>query len=137
MFSRPEFDERDHVKVEAHNRTLLLVGETSSAEKKALASRVAGELQAIERVVNELVVMPPADLSGKAENSYLTARVNTRLALENPIEGREGGRIKVVTARGIVYLMGSVTRAEGDAVADAIRDIRGVEKVVKVFDYLD
>ncbi|MEJ2402203.1 MAG: BON domain-containing protein [Xanthomonadales bacterium] len=137
LYSRPEFDERDHIKVEAHNRTLLLAGETSSAEKKALATRVAAELKAIDRVVNELAVMPPADLSDKTANSYITSKVNTRLALSNPIEGREGGRIKVMTARGIVYLMGSVTRAEGDAVADSIRDIRGVVKVVKVFDYID
>jgi len=137
LYSRPEFDERDHIKVEAHNRTLLLAGEISSEEKKALATRVAGELKAIDRVVNDLAVMPPADLSDKAENSYITSKVNARLAFSNPIEGREGGRIKVMTARGIVYLMGSVTRAEGDAVAESIRDIRGVEKVVKVFDYID
>lgn len=137
LFSRPEFDERDHIKVEAHNRTLLLAGETSSEENKALASRVASELKAIDRVVNELAVTPPADLSDKAENSYITSKVNTRLAFANPIDGREGGRIKVMTARGIVYLMGSVTREEGDAVAESIRDIRGVVKVVKVFDYIE
>ena len=137
LYSRPEFDERDHIKVEAHNRTLLLAGEISSEEKKALATRVASELKAIDRVVNELAVMPPADLSEKSSNSYITAKVNARLALRNPIDGREGGRIKVMTARGIVYLMGSVTREEGDAVAEAIRDVRGVVKVVKVFDYID
>jgi len=137
LYSHPEIDERDHIKVEAHNRTLLLAGETSSEEKKALVTRVASELKAIDRVVNELAVMPPADFSDKAENSYITSKVNTRLAFANPIDGREGGRVKVMTARGIVYLMGSVTREEGDAVAESIRDIRGVVKVVKVFDYIE
>jgi osmotically-inducible protein OsmY len=33
--------------------------------------------------------------------------------------------------------MGSVTRAEGEAVAEVVRRTRGVEKVVKVFDYID
>ena len=137
LFSQPEFDERDHIKVEAHNRTLLLAGETSSEEKKALATRVASQLKAIDRVVNELAVMPPADFSDKASNSYITSKVNARLALANPVEGREGGRIKVITARGIVYLMGSVTHEEGEAVAESIRDIGGVVKIVKVFDYID
>ena len=102
-----------------------------------MATRVASELKAIDRVVNELAVMPPADFSDKASNSYITSKVNTRLALANPVEGREGGRIKVITARGIVYLMGSVTREEGEAVAESIRDIGGVVKIVKVFDYID
>ena len=137
LFSRPEFDQRDHVKVEAHAGTLLIAGETSSEEKKRLATQVALELKAVDRVVNELAVMPPAGFSGKAQNSYITSKVNARLATSNPIEGYEGGRVKVVTARGIVYLMGSVTQAEGDAVTEAIRDLRGVVKVVKVFDYID
>lgn len=137
LYSRPEFDQRDHVKVEAHAGTLLIAGETSSEEKKRLAGEIALELKAVDRVVNELAVMPPAGFSGKAQNSYITSKVNARLATSNPIEGYEGSRIKIVTARGIVYLMGSVTRAEGDAVAEAIRDVRGVVKVVKVFDYID
>ena len=138
LYSRTEFDTRDHIKVEAHNRTLLLAGETSSEEKKALATQLAMDLKAIDRVVNELAVMPPADsMSDRAGNAYITSKVNARLAVANPVEGREGGRIKVMTARGIVYLMGSVTREEGAAVAESIRDIRGVVKIVKVFDYID
>jgi osmotically-inducible protein OsmY len=137
LYSRPEFDVRDHIKVEAHNGVLLIAGETRSEENKALASRLALELKGVDRVVNELEVGPPADAAGLLENSYITSKVNSRLVFSNPIEGYEGSRIKVMTARGIVYLMGSVTRSEGDAVAEAIRDIRGVEKVVKVFDYID
>lgn len=137
LFARPEFDDRDHVKVETHNETMLLAGEVSSEQKKALASNLASGLKTVSRVVNELAVMPPADTSGKLNNSYITSKVNSRLLLSNPIEGSDTGRLKVITARRIVYLMGSVTRAEGEAVADVVRRTRGVEKVVKVFDYID
>ena len=137
LFARPEFDERDHIKVETHNETMLLAGEVSSEQKKALASRLASELKTVSRVVNELAVMPPVDTSGELSNSYITSKVNTRLLFSNPIEGSDTARLKVITARRTVYLMGSVTRAEGDAVADVVRRTRGVEKVVKVFDYID
>ena len=137
LFARPEFDDRDHVKVETHNETMLLAGEVSSEQKKALASNLASGLKTVSRVVNDLAVMPPADTSGKLNNSYITSKVNSRLLLSNPIEGSDTGRLKVITARRIVYLMGSVTRAEGEAVADVVRRTRGVEKVVKVFDYID
>lgn len=137
LFSRPEFDARDHIKVETHNQTMLLAGEVSSAEKKALATRLASELKTVARVVNELAVMPAVETSGELSNSYVTSKVNTRLLFSNPIEGSDTGRLKVITARRTVYLMGSVTRAEGDAVADVVRRTRGVEKVVKVFDYVD
>ena len=137
LYARPEFDERDHLKVEAHNETLLLAGEVSSEKKKQLATDLAMQMKAISRVVNELAVMPPADTSGKLHNSYITSKVNTKLLTSNPIEGNDTGRIKVITARGTVYLMGTVSRAEGDAVAEVARKTGGVEKVVKVFDYTD
>jgi osmotically-inducible protein OsmY len=33
--------------------------------------------------------------------------------------------------------MGTVTQEEGDKVAEVVRNIGGVDKVVKVFDYVD
>jgi osmotically-inducible protein OsmY len=137
LYARPEFDDRDHIKVEAHNETLLLAGEVSSEKKKQTAGELALELKAISRVVNELAVMPPQDTSGKLHNSYITSKVNTKLLTSNPIEGLDSSRIKVITARGTVYLMGTVSRAEGDAVAEVARTTGGVEKVVKVFHYSD
>ena len=127
----------DHIKVEAHNGTLLLAGEVGSAEKKARAGEIAAQLKTVERVVNELEVMPGADTSGLLHNSYLTSMVNTRLMISNPVPGFDPGRIKVLSAHGTVYLMGTVSRDEGDAVADVVRNVRGVKKVVKVFDYTD
>ena len=137
LFSRPEFDNRDHIKVEAHNETLLLAGEVSSESKKALATKLASEMKSVSRVVNELDVMPPSTTSERLHNSYVTSKINSKLVAMNPIEGSDTGRIKVITAHRTVYLMGSVTRAEGDAVADLARNTGGVDKVVKVFDYID
>jgi hypothetical protein len=43
--------------------------------------------------------------------------------------------IKVVTEAGVVYLVGLVTEAEGEAATELARTTGGVRKVVKVFDY--
>jgi osmotically-inducible protein OsmY len=137
LYSRPEFGEQDHIKVEAHNSTLLLAGETRSAANKALATEIAAGIKTVERVVNELEVTAPADTSGRMHNGYMTAKVNTRLMTANVLPGFDPGRIKVISARGNIYLMGTVTRAEGDAVTEVVRQVRGVNKVVRVFDYTD
>jgi osmotically-inducible protein OsmY len=137
LFSRPEFDNGDHIKLEVHNATLLLAGETKSESNKELATELTSQMRGIERVVNELAVMPPADASDRMGNSYLTSKVNSVLTTKNPVAGFDATRIKVLSARKIVYLMGTVTRAEADAVAEVVRNIGGVEKVVKVFDYTD
>jgi osmotically-inducible protein OsmY len=44
--------------------------------------------------------------------------------------------IKVVSERAVVYLMGRVTPAEGEAAARVASRVSGVQRVVKNFDYL-
>jgi osmotically-inducible protein OsmY len=43
---------------------------------------------------------------------------------------------KVVTERGTVFLMGRVTQREGQVAADVTRGVSGVQKVVKILEYL-
>jgi osmotically-inducible protein OsmY len=137
LFSRDEFGTNDHIKVEVHNATLLMAGETQSEANKQLATELTSQLRGIKRVVNELEVMPPSTAAERLNNSYMTSKVNSVLTTKNPVAGFDATRIKVLTARNIVYLMGTVTRAEGDAVTEVVRNIGGVSRVVKVFDYTD
>ena len=46
-------------------------------------------------------------------------------------------RIKVVTDNGIVYLMGLLTQAEATRAANLVQGVSGVQKIVKVFEYID
>lgn len=137
LFSRDEFDTNDHIKVEVHNATLLMAGETKSESNKALATELTSQLRGIDRVVNELEVMPASSAADRLSNSYMTSKVNSVLTAKNPVAGFDATRIKVLTARNVVYLMGTVTRAEGDAVTEVVRNVGGVARVVKVFDYTD
>lgn len=137
LFSRDEFGDADHVKIEVHSGTVLLAGETRSEENRALATELANGVRGVERVVNDLAVMAPVQSGGRFNNTWMTTKVNTALTTGNPVVGVDATRIKVLTARRIVYLMGTVTRAEGEAVAEVVRNVDGVEKVVKVFDYTD
>ena len=45
--------------------------------------------------------------------------------------------VKVVTERGTVYLMGMVKHAEANDAAEIARTTDGVQRVVKVFEYID
>ena len=45
--------------------------------------------------------------------------------------------IKVVVENSVIYLMGVLSRQQGDAAAEVARSIFGVQKVVKVFEYID
>ena len=133
----PSFGENDHIKVEVHRGVVLLAGETVSEENKILATRLAEAPRLTERVVNDLKVGEREGFGGKLDNTWLTTKVNSLLVTENPLPGNDASRIKVVSSHNTVYLMGLVTHKEGEAVAEVVRNIGGVEKVVKIFDYTD
>jgi osmotically-inducible protein OsmY len=135
--SNPAFGEHDHIKVEVHQGVVLLAGETVSEENKLLATRLAEQPRLSQRVINELEIGRRAGFGGKLDNSWLTAKVNTILLAENPVPGYEGKRIKVISSQNTVYLMGFVTREEGQKVAEVVSNVGGVEKVVKLFTYTD
>jgi len=135
------YTERDRfdgtrIKAVAHNGVVLLLGEVSNAALKTHAAERALELQGVRRLVNELAIGEPPGLWRRSADSGLTSRVKAGLiGIELP--EFDASRINVTTVRGEVYLMGLVRRAEADAAVDAVRRMRGVKRVVKVFEYLD
>ena len=135
--SDPAFGEDDHIKVEVHLGVVLLAGETVSEENRILATKLAEEPRLTERVVNDLKIGRRAGFGGKLDNSWLTTKVNSVLIAKNPVEGNDASRVKVVSSQNTVYLMGLVTHEEGAEIAEVVRNIGGVERVVKIFDYTD
>ena len=87
-------------------------------------------------MVNEIVVREQVGFTGKLENSWLSTKVKTALITGNPVEGFDATRVKVISADGTVYLMGNLTDSEANEVTDITRNVDGVEKVVKVFNYI-
>ena len=137
IYGDPEFTGGDHVKVEVYHGTVLLVGEVTTENKREIAAQRASEVDNVANVVNELQVADSAGLGQRIENTWLTTKVNTVLVKENPVPGFDATRIKVVTSNDVVYLMGLVTREEGEAVSEVARNVGGVSKVIKVFTYMD
>lgn len=137
IYSDPAFTQQDHIKVEVNSGVVLLAGETISGANKDKATKIAEQQTLTKRVVNDLHVGERVWLGGKTNNAWLTGKVNTVLLKENPLSGNDAARIKVVSSQGTVYLMGLVTREQGNQVAEIVRNIRGVTKVVKVFNYID
>jgi len=137
IYATEGFEGGDHVKVEVYQGVVLLVGEVTTEEKLALAGQRAQEVENVARVVNELMVDKSASVGERLDNTWLTTKVNTALLRKNPVPGFDATRIKVITSKDNVYLMGLVSREEGEAVAEVARNVGGVAKVVKVFSYSD
>ena len=123
-----------HISITSFNRLVLLTGEVPSAAARDDAERITRGIENVRGVYNELQVAGNAALSSRTNDAYLTSKVKARF-----IDGQKFSpvHVKVVTENSAVYLMGLVRRAEGEAATEVARTTGGVQKVVRLFEYLD
>ena len=128
-----KFSSQAHINVTSFNRRVLLTGEVPDAAAKAEAERIAAGVENIASVVNELQIASASSLGARTSDSILTAKVKG-----NFVDDKEllANAFKVVSEAGVVYLMGLVTRDEGDRAASVAARTSGVKQVVKVFEYI-
>ena len=125
--------DRAHVNVTSYNNTVLLTGEVPDAQAKAEAEKIALGVTQVKGVVNELQIAGAASFASRGNDTYLTGKVKAAMVSENKVAPN---LVKVVTEAGIVYLLGIVTRKEADDATDIARSVGGVQKVVRVFEYI-
>lgn len=125
--------DRGHVVATSYNRIVLLTGEVPSEADKALVGQAVGRIDAVRSIVNELAVAGSASLVSRSGDAVITAKVKAAF-----VEAKDlmANSVKVVTERGTVYLMGRVTEREAARAAGIARTVRGVQKVVRVFEVL-
>ena len=126
-----------HVNIISVNGVVLLVGQ---APTEAMRLRIEDLTRGIEKVRvihNEMTIAAPNSYMTRSSDSLITAKVKGSLFGVKGHEGFDPSRVKVVTENGVVYLMGIVYRSSADAVATKASRVSGVQKVVKLFEYLD
>jgi len=122
-----------HVNVTSFNGIVLLTGEVPADAAKADIEQLVRATPKVRAVQNELAVGPVSDISVRADDTLITSKVKSRFLETDKFQINF---VKVVTERGTVYLMGIVRRDEGDAAAEIARTTSGVQRVVKVFEYI-
>ena len=128
----------NYVKSIVYNGVVLLCGQVRSEELKHRAQSKVEPLEGVKRVVNELEVTDdPQGFWRRREDNAMTARVKTALLDITSMPGFDPTRVNVTVVHGVVFLMGMVSHEEADATADVARNISGIDKVVKVFEYTD
>ena len=122
-----------HVNATSYNGIVLLTGEVPAEAAKADIAEIARTTPKVRAVQNELAIGIVTDLGSRSNDSLITSKVKTRFVEANKFQINH---VKVVTERGVVYLMGLVRRGEGDAAAEIARTTSGAQRVVKVFEYV-
>ena len=123
--------DRGNVSTTSYNRVVLLTGTVLAEPDKAAVERAVGGIENVKSVVNEVAVGTAASFGNRSNDTLLTSKVKASLVDAKDVQVNA---YKVVTERGIVYLMGRVTEREANRASDIARGVSGVQKVVRVFE---
>jgi len=126
-------DGRVRVNVTSYDRMVLLTGQVPSDADKTTVEQVVGKIDNVRSVVNELSVGPATTLGERSKDAFVTTKVKASIVDSQDLFANS---IKIVTHRGVVYLMGRVTEREANHAAELARGVSGVNKVVKVFEII-
>ena len=92
---------------------------------------MASRVDNVKSVVNELAIGFPSSFGNRSNDALITSKVKASMVDAKDIQANA---FKVLTERGIVYLMGRVTEREATRASDIARGVGGVQKVVRVFE---
>lgn len=127
-----DIKENSHIEVTCFNQVILLTGEASSASVRQQVDDIVRSVPEVKRIYNQITVKGRASSLTQASDSWITAKIKTEMLAT---KGLQSGTIKVVTENGTVYLMGTVNRDQAETAVDIARQVQGVQRVMKIFQY--
>ena len=125
--------ERAHINITSYNRQVLMTGEVPDEQARQRAEQVMSQVENVKGIVNEIAVMPTTSFAQRSNDALITGKVKASIVDDRSLFV---GAFKVVTERGVVYLMGRVTQREADRATQIARNIGGVQRVVRMFEII-
>jgi osmotically-inducible protein OsmY len=132
-----EVNNQIHLNIISYNGIVLMVGQAPTEELRSRTEEIVKGAADVRLIHNEMTIAAPSSFMSRSSDTFITTKVKTKILGIVTENNNDGLRTKVVTDNGIVYLMGLLTRAEANAVTNATRQVGGVQKVVKLFEYTD
>lgn len=121
-----------HISTSTYNGNMLLVGQAPDEKARKLAELESSKIEGVKKIYNRITIQPNISLKDRSEDTWITTKAKTALFSAKEYNLRN---IKVVTENKVIYLMGIVDQMQAEKAADVTRQIPGVKKVVKLFEY--
>jgi osmotically-inducible protein OsmY len=128
---RETLGERAHINITSYNRQVLLTGEVPSEQDKQAVESLVSRVPNVRATVNELAVLGNSTLAQRSSDTLVTGKVKASLVDAKDLYANA---FKVVTERGVVYLMGRVTPREAERATAITRSVGGVQRVVRILE---
>ncbi|WP_057832639.1 BON domain-containing protein [Colwellia sp. TT2012] len=115
------------------NGTVLVVGQAPNSYLRDLAIKTIQDVPNIVTIHNQIRISATTAITTQSNDIWLTSKVKSALFANSEINAKD---VKVVTENSEVFLLGLVTREEANIAVEITRNINGVSRVFKVFEYI-
>jgi osmotically-inducible protein OsmY len=114
----------------ADNKPLSAASKISVYKQEA--GRIVSRIEGVRHVYNELRLGKPVSIGVRSNDTWITSKVRADML---GTKNFDSAKVKVVTENGEVFLIGLVTRQEGDQAVEIARHVSGVKQVIKAFEF--
>lgn len=128
--------EQCHFNVTAYNGIVLLTGEALTDDQHQRMVEAIRVITGVRQLHDHLTIGPISSLGSRTHDTLLTTQVKTALSQVTHIPDFDNSRVKIVTERSTVYLLGLVKPEEASIATEMVRQTDGVRKVVQIFEFL-
>jgi len=126
-----------HFNVTSYNGTVLVTGEAPTDALRNKIISIVRTIKGVKSVHNEIKIAEPSSFSSRSNDTLITAKIKASLSDIKNLPGFDSTRVKVITERGIVYLLGLVHKQEANVATEIARRESGVIQVVKIFEFIE
>ena len=123
-----------NLQVVSMNGKALIVGQSPNSYLKDLAIKTLNKIDGVEHIYDQIRISNTVSVTTKSNDIWLTSKVKTALFRSDDLDATN---IKVVTENGEVFLLGLIKNNEANAAVEIARNVGGVNRVFKMFEYID
>jgi osmotically-inducible protein OsmY len=131
----PELKDKSNLHIISYNTTVLLFGQAETEALRAKAEQLVSDIpNKIHQIYNQIEVMQPTSLGRRSEDALMITNIKTQMITYPDLQA---SHVKLTVENGTAYLMGLVTRKQGQKAIEVARNARAVFKVVDLFEYIE
>ncbi len=127
-------NDNTNLQVVSVNGSMLVVGQAPNSYLRDQAIKALNEVKGVKQLHNQIRISNTLAFTTKTNDVWLTSKVKTALFGTKKLDATN---IKVVTENAEVFLMGLVTQAQATEAVEIARNVNGVNRVFKIFEYID
>lgn len=128
-----EINDKMNIQLVSLNGKMLVVGQAPTEHLRDSVIKILSDIEGITELYNQIRLTNTTSVLTRSHDTWLTSKVKVALLTDDRVDGTN---IKVVTENGEVFLMGLVTQQEAEIAVNIARNISGVNRVVKAFEYI-